>query len=223
MKDLVQTFYRGLCHLGHVLGSEILTPVGVGLYEYVCVCNTTTVCTVCRLSTQALPPIGPDSSGPPCLGVEGVLRLESRLWRRLQWLITQQFTQSSCPLHPPNIYFLAPSQSSCFLSFGSGSWHTHAYVHRWLTEEKRLCLRKLHVCVHIHVCCHELGMSTSCKINFIWLCWVSFPCFLWGISGKLYQHLTQDKSQSWTSRKERRKQATRAPRHRGLSFDVVSN
>lgn len=150
MKDLVQTFYRGLCHLGHVLGSEILTPVGVGLYEYVCVCNTTTVCTVCRLSTQALPPIGPDSSGPPCLGVEGVLRLESRLWRRLQWLITQQFTQSSCPLHPPNIYFLAPSQSSCFLSFGSGSWHTR--IRSPLVDWRKEALSQEAPCMRAHSC-----------------------------------------------------------------------
>lgn len=136
---------------------------------------------------------GPDSSGPPCSGVqEGVLRFEHRLWRRLQWLITQQSTHPSCPLRLP-LKHLHPhpsrSLSPCPLSSGADSWHAApcAHTRRSLTEEKRFCfwgtgfvwtewLWKTPLCMCVCVC-----IDVACQLAYVCV----LPC----IHAQLLHHV----------------------------------
>lgn len=117
---------------------------------------------------SALPSMGLDSSEPPCSGFwrRGVIVLESRLWRRLQWLITQQSTHPLCPLHPPNISILTPAPAPCPLAQTVDTQLLASYTHIHTCSlmidrrKERLCglsscerLYCVFVCACIHAYC----------------------------------------------------------------------
>lgn len=123
--------------------------------------------TVCVLPTQLFRTQAQIPADLPAW-VEGELGLESRLWRRLQWLTTQQSTHPPCPpkapqTSPPSPWTL-PLARLLSSSIFSPRTHTHT-CWKWLEKrdsvsvgwavcgpnlsERLLCVS---VCVSVHVC-----------------------------------------------------------------------
>ena len=166
----LHVFYsRSLCHRGHVLYSELLTLVRVGLnvclyVRQVCVYVFVLLpfyAHCMQPAHSAPPPIGPDSSRPPCSAVGGGVGVGEQALKKAP--VTHYPT-----IHPP-VMSSAPSKhllpcSSpflCPLSSGSDSGHSApcAYTYSliaWRRKEilfngcqSRFCVC---VCVFMRVC-----------------------------------------------------------------------